>query len=261
MVIGSVPFLNAVPLTWALPRLGFDGRLVYGTPAQLAEWLQQGAIDVGLIPVAQYLRGVGEVLIDRLGIAADGVVRSVAVFSHQPLTAPRTIAVDAGSRSSVLLLQVLLRWRWGLTPQLVPMEPDLERMLAVTDSALLIGDAALRASLNTQLHAWDLAAAWKEWTGLPFVFAAWVARDEEVARKIAPLLFAAHAEGVRRLPTIVAEEAERRHLPAEVVQHYLTEHIRHTLSEVHHEAVQRFARAAAEIGALSTVRTIRWFTL
>lgn len=261
MVIGSVPFLNAVPLTWALPRLGFDGRLVYSTPAQLAEWLQQGRIDVGLIPLAEYLRGIGEIIVDGLGIAADGAVRSVAVFSRKPISEVRSIAVDSGSRSSVLLLQVLWAKRFGILPSLSPMAPDLEQMLSHSDAALLIGDTALRASLNSSLLVWDLGAAWKELTGLPFVFAAWVARDEQIARQAALWLVAARAEGRRHLPTIVAEESERRHLPPDLVQRYLTEHIRHDLTEQHHQAVDLFSQMAVELGLLPSVRPVRWLTL
>jgi chorismate dehydratase len=258
MVIGTVSFLNAVPLTWALPRLGFDGEVVCGTPAELAQWLKQGRIDIGLIPIAEYLRGIGEVIVDGLGIASDGAVRSVAVFSHKPIGEVHNIAVDSGSRSSVLLLQVLWAKRFGILPPLSPMAPDLEQMLSHADAALLIGDAALRASLNASLLVWDLGAAWKELTGLPFVFAAWVARDEQIARQAASWLVAARAEGRRHLSAIIAEESERRNLPADLVQRYLTEHIRHDLTERHHQAVDLFAQMAFALGLLPSVRPVRW---
>ena len=261
MVIGSVPFLNAVPLTWALPHLGFYGTLVYGTPTPLAAWLQQGRIAVGLIPIADYLRGIGEVILGGLGIAADGAVRSVAVFSRMPISEVHNIAVDLGSRSSVLLLQVLWAKRFGVLPSLSPMAPDLEQMLLRADAALLIGDTALQASLNSSLLVWDLGAAWKELTGLPFVFAAWVTRDEQTARQAAFWLVAARAEGRRPLPTIVAEESERRRLPPDLVQRYLTEHIRHDLTERHHQAVDLFAQMAHELGLLPSVRPVRWLAL
>ncbi|MFA0736065.1 MAG: hypothetical protein OGMRLDGQ_002565, partial [Candidatus Fervidibacter sp.] len=177
MVIGSVPYLNAVPLTWALHKIGFRGTLVFGTPAQLSSWLEGGKIDAGLVPIAEYLRGVGGGIVAGVALASDGAVRSVLLVSKVPIFQIETVAVDRGSRSSVMLLKLLLAERYGNAPVLFPTEPNLEAMLSIADAALLIGDAALLAQVNPRWQVTDLGQEWKELTGLPFVFAAWVLRE------------------------------------------------------------------------------------
>jgi chorismate dehydratase len=97
------------------------------------------------------------------------------------------VALGSTSRTSVRLAQLLLEERDGVRPRYYTCPPDLGLMMQEADAAVLIGDAALRASLHEAprlgLHVHDLGAAWKEWTGLPFVFAVWAARRDFLARE------------------------------------------------------------------------------
>ncbi len=258
MVIGSVPYLNAVPLTWGLHQVGFRGTLVFAPPAQLAEWLAEGKIDVGLIPIAEYLRGVGDGVISNIGIASDGAVCSVLLVSKIPLPHVETVAVDRYSRSSVLLLRVLLMERYGLQPVLFPMEPRLSAMLARADAALLIGDAALEATVHPSWQVWDLGQEWKTLTGLPFVFAAWVIRNGAEEQTLARWLTRAKEEGIRNMDKIVAEESAKRQLDEQSVHRYLTQCICYDLSERHLQGLQTFQQLCLKHGFLPGMRTIRW---
>jgi chorismate dehydratase len=257
VVIGSVPYLNAVPLTWALHKIGFRGTLVFGTPAQLSRWLEGGKIDAGLVPIAEYLRGVGGGIVAGVALASDGAVRSVLLVSKVPTFQIETIAVDRGSRSSVMLLKVLMAERYGNIPVLFPMEPDLEAMLSIADAALLIGDAALLAQVNPRWQVTDLGQEWKELTGLPFVFAAWVLREGCAESELANWLIKAKVEGLKNLEAIVAEESQRRNLDENLVRYYLTECIRYDLTEVHIESIQTFNRLCVKHRLLPGIRNIR----
>lgn len=257
MVIGSVPYLNAVPLTWALHKIGFRGTLVFGTPAQLSSWMEQGKIDAGLIPVAEYLRGVGSGIVTGISLAADGAVRSVLLVSKVPLSQIETVAVDRGSRSSVLLLKVILAERYGNTPVLFPTEPDLDAMLSRADAALLIGDAALMAKTRPSWQVVDLGQEWKELTGLPFVFATWVVREGVNEGELADWLVKSKVEGLRNLETIVDEESQKRSLDRSLVHHYLTECIHYDLTESHLESIRVFNRLCVKLQLLPAIRTIR----
>lgn len=257
MVIGSVPYLNAVPLTWALHKVGFRGTLVFGTPAQLSIWLKAGKIDAGLVPIAEYLRGVGSGIVAGVALGAEGAVRSVILVSKVPTFQIETIAVDKGSRSSVLLLKVLLAERYGNAPVLFPMEPDLDEMLSRADAALLIGDAALLARPQPRWQVTDLGWEWKEMTGLPFVFAAWIVREGCDATELANWLVKAKIEGLKNLDTIVAEEAQRRNLDEGLVRHYLTECIRYDLSEAYLESIRTFNRLCVKHRFLPTIREVK----
>ena len=257
MVVGSVHYLNAVPLTWALHKIGFRGTLVFGTPAQLSSWMEQGKIDAGLIPVAEYLRGVGNGIVTGVSLAADGAVRSVLLVSKVPIFQIETVAVDRGSRSSVLLLKVILAERYGNVPVLFPTEPDLDAMLSRVDAALLIGDAALLAQIQPSWQVTDLGQEWKDLTGLPFVFAAWVLREGVNEAELADWLIRSKIEGLRNLDTIVAEEARKRNLDKSLVRHYLTECIRYDLTESHLESIRVFNRLCVRHRLLPSIRDIR----
>ena len=124
------------------------------------------------------LRGpVSYDLVPGLAIACEGAVNSVALFTRVPVAQIRRLALDVSSRSSVGLVRVLCRHHWGIEPEYVDASPDLASMLDVADAALMIGDPALDAPWQS-LGATkiDLGEAWQAFTGLPFVFAAWVAR-------------------------------------------------------------------------------------
>ncbi len=257
MVVGSVPYLNAVPLTWGLHRVGFRGTLVFGTPAELSQWLVQGKISVGLVPIAEYLRGVGDGLVPNIAIGSDGVVCSVLVISKSPLHQVETVAVDRGSRSSVLLLKVLLAERYGIVPTLFPMEPNLEAMLAHADAALLIGDAALEVQPRPSWQVVDLGQEWKALTGLPFVFAAWVVREGEEAARLVRWLSLAKEEGLRHLDEIAAEEAQKRGLEEAFVMRYLRHCICYDLTERHLESIQVFNRLCVKHRFLPELRPVR----
>lgn len=257
MVVGSVPFLNAVPLTWALHKIGFRGTLVLGTPAQLSRWLESRKIDAGLIPISDYLQGVGSGIVAGVALAADGAVRSVLLVSKVPISQIETVAVDKGSRSSVMLLKVLLAERYDNVPVLLPVEPDLDEMLSRADAALLIGDAALLAQSHPRWQVTDLGQEWKELTGLPFVFAAWVLMEGSAENELANWLVRAKVVGLRNLETIVAEALQRHNLDENLVHHYLTECIRYDLTEVHLESIRTFNRLCVKHCLMQTTRDIR----
>ncbi|MCS7192888.1 MAG: menaquinone biosynthesis protein [Armatimonadetes bacterium] len=257
MVIGSVPYLNAVPLTWALHKIGFRGTLVFGTPAQLSSWLEEGKIDAGLIPLAEYLRGVGEGIVADVALSSDGAVRSVLLISKVPLFQIETIAVDKGSRSSLLLLKILMAERFGIAPLLFPAEPKLEAMLERADAALLIGDAALLAQVSPFWQVIDLGQEWKNLTGLPFVFAVWVIGNKAFETEIANWLIKAKVEGLRNLETIIDEEAQKRSLDQKLVRHYLTECIHYDLTDSHLKSIRTFSELCIKHGFLPSVREVR----
>ena len=118
-----------------------------------------------------------------------GAVNSVALFTRVPVAQVRRIALDVSSRSSVGLVRVLCRHHFGIEPEFVDASPDLASMLDVADAALMIGDPALDAPWQalgaTKI---DLGEAWQAFTGLPFVFAAWVARPGVVTPALVDLL-------------------------------------------------------------------------
>ena len=156
--IGAVSFLNARPLIHGL-QTNPDYTLCIDAPSVLAEKLRLGEIDVGLIPIVEYLRGVGDSLLPGICIASDGPVRTVKLFSRVHPSQLTDVAVDSGSRSSVALLRILLAEKFDVTPDFHIHRADLQAMLRTHEAALLIGDPAF-ATTGAPI-IWDLGQGWQ----------------------------------------------------------------------------------------------------
>nr|WP_203747992.1 menaquinone biosynthesis protein [Catellatospora bangladeshensis] len=187
--VGHIQFLNCLPIYWGLMRSGalIDVDLHKDTPDRLSEALVAGDLDIGPISLVEYLRHADELLLlPDLAVGSDGPVLSVNVVSTRPLLEldGSRVALGSTSRTSVLLARMLLADRYGVTPDYFTSPPDLTAMLLEADAGVLIGDAALRALFEAPkrgLAVTDLGQAWREWTGLPMVFAVWAVRRDFAA--------------------------------------------------------------------------------
>lgn len=256
--VGAVSFLNTVPLIEGLDdEPGIE--VVADLPSRLARSLDAGTIDVGLIPVAEYLRGVGGEIVPGLCIGAHGPVRTVKMFSQVPLARIERVSVDRGSRSSVALMNVLLAELYGLRPELEEFEPRREALFDRAPTALVIGDRA-DAIEGTGMLVVDLAALWNEVTGLPFVFATWVlsprlAPGPERDRLIEALQ-AAYRRGREHLDELARREASARGMDLHRVTSYWREHVHYDLGPQEIKGMERFADLARKHGQIPSPRAI-----
>ena len=187
--VGHIQFLNCLPIYWGLMRSGalIDVDLHKDTPEKLSADLVAGKLDIGPITLVEYLRHADElVLLPNLAVGSDGQVLSVNLISTRPLEEldGRPVALGSTSRTGVMLAQMLLAEKYGAEPEYFRCPPELNQMLLEADAAVLIGDPALRAMYEAPrlgLEVTDLGLAWKEWTGLPMVFAVWAARKDFAA--------------------------------------------------------------------------------
>jgi chorismate dehydratase len=254
MTIGSVPYLNARPLvTWFTDTEA--GRatgvtVVEVVPSALAGMLERGEIDAALLSSIALFRQPGLVYAPGIAIAADGPVESVRVFSKGPLARVRTLALDTSSLTSVALLRILLR-NLGVAPDLIPMAPDREAMLAQCDACLLIGDIGYQDPPSATITITDLGALWKEQTGLPFVYAAWIGEPQRLNATLCAYLTAAKAWGLAHLAELGAAEAERRGQTVERAVHYLVDIMRYDIGPREEAALRLFGQRASALGLLS----------
>lgn len=190
--VGHIQFLNCLPLYWGLARTGtlLDFELSKDTPEKLSEKLVQGDLDIGPITLVEFLRHADQlVAFPDIAVGCDGPVMSCVLVSQVPLDRldGARVALGSTSRTSVRLAQLLLSERFGVRPDYYRCPPDLSLMMREADAAVLIGDAALRATMidgpRFGLDVHDLGTLWKEWTGLPFVFAVWAARRDYLERE------------------------------------------------------------------------------
>jgi cyclic dehypoxanthinyl futalosine synthase len=252
--IAAVSFLNARPITYGLEQnLDADDRfqLSFELPSRCAELLERGDIDLGLIPVAAFATMPGELrIVPGIAIGGLGTIRTVLLVSEQPWETLTDIALDGASRSSAMLLQLLCKQK-GLAPRFrtVPHDEVLAQA-AGTTGALVIGDAGFAAP-DRFPHVVDLGAAWRELTGLPFVYAVWAGRPGAVSPEDITRLRASLEAGLAARPTIARAWAEAHGGDPATYERYLTDHIRYRLGAEELSGMAAFfdrAQAAGLIG-------------
>jgi len=246
--VSVVDYLNARPLFSALaddPRVA----LTRGLPSEVAREIAEDEADCALLPVAAAADLGGLDLLPVAAIGSRGPVGSVLLVSEAPLADLDTVALDLSSRTSVVLARLLLR-RMGLSPRFVGL-PAAEALAAAEGrtGAVVIGDPALQARAK-YTHVLDLASAWMEWTGLPFVFAAWFARPGTVSEGSLAMLRGARDRGKDARPSLAREHAQATGLAEDALVTYLNESIRYELGEAELAGLARFYDEAHAAGLL-----------
>jgi cyclic dehypoxanthinyl futalosine synthase len=256
--VAAVEYLNARPLYAALADVPAV-TLRLGLPAEVARQIAEDEADVALMPVAAAAT-VGDLRIARgMAIGARGPVRSVVIVSERPVDELTELSLDLSSRSSVILARLLLRARRrGAEPRLIGCGPT-EALAAVAGSrgALVIGDPALAAEGRFR-YVLDLGEAWRQHTGLPFVFAAWFGREGALSAEGERVLSEARDSGLLRRDEFADAHAERTGLSAESLRAYLRDSIRHELGDEERAGLTRFFDEAAREGLLPRT-TVRFF--
>jgi chorismate dehydratase len=257
--LGAVSYLNTKPLVHGLEARPDLFAVRFDVPAQCAALLHEGRIDLGLIPAIEYLRGEYRI-VPGVAIASDGPVASVALFSRVPVARIETIAIDISSRTSVALTRILCAQRWHIAPKFTPAEPDLRAMLSRADAALIIGDPAL--TIDTKKHGLlkiDLGSEWREFTGLPFVYAMWSGRDEACQPEHVAELNEARRRGTAAIPEIATVHGGEDPARVQLIAKYLGDNLKYGLSEREIAGLRRFHELAAGQGLVPGMRELRFF--
>ncbi len=266
--VGRIPYINTYPVYGAVDRgiVPLDATMYDGIPSALNAKMAAGTLDVSVISAVEYaLHADRYLLLPDLAITCDGPVRSVMLFSKRPVADldGATVLVSRSSMTSVELLGLLFRERWGVTPRLVPADAESADIAhfgdAPHDARLVIGDAALllssgthQASLLYPQHI-DLGLEWKAWTGLPFVFAVWVAqRTTPVADalRVHAGLIASRDWGVTHLPILAEQAAAVTGVPSSICESYFSG-LDYRLSLPHLRGLTEFYRRLDAVGRIA----------
>ena len=246
--IGAVAYLNARPLIFSLARCAPRAEIVVDLPSRLADALAAGELDVAMIPSIEYARHPGYTIVSDACIACDGPVRSVKLYSRVPIERIRTLALDEGSRTSAALTRILLKERFGINPATCPLPIGTQVDAISSDAAVVIGDRGMLPA-NGEFHTvWDLGEEWSGWTGLPFVFAMWIARPGVDLRGWGVILAAAHDDGLTRLEEIARLDAPALGIPQADCLSYLRDHLRFHLGDRQRQGLQKFYELAGRHG-------------
>ncbi|MEU8696035.1 menaquinone biosynthesis protein [Streptomyces sp. NPDC048665] len=255
--VGHIQFLNCLPLFWGLARTGslLDMDLRTDTPDGLNDALAAGELDMGPISLLEFLRHADDlVALPDIAVGSDGDVMSCLIVSQVPLEEldGQPVALGSTSRTSVRLAQLLLAERVGVNPRYFGCPPDLRTMMSEARAAVIIGDAALRAALyeapRMGLHVHDLGRMWKDWTGLPFVFAVFaarrdfLAREPELVRQVHADLLASRDLSLAEVTKVCEQASQWEEFDAATLQRYYTTALDFSLGTAQLAGITEFAR-------------------
>jgi chorismate dehydratase len=236
MNVGRISYINCYPVYGAIDRgiVPLDANIVSGVPTELNQKMAAGTLDVSVVSAVEYARDANRyLLLPDLAISCDGPVRSVMLFSKRPAEElnGQTVIVSKSSMTSVALLELLFEHVWRAKPNFVPGNAEITDIAHFGDdheARLVIGDAALVLGANGSErypYAYDLGDTWKSWTGLPFVFAVWVAqRTTTVAHALTvhAQLIESRNWGVTHLDVLAQQAHETTSVSLEVCREYLS---------------------------------------
>lgn len=236
-----VSYLNTRPLLLGMEQSPFKERieLMKAYPAQIAQALLDDTIDIGLVPVAIMPHLKNPQLVSQYVIGTEGEVASVALFSQVPMDQIEKVYLDYQSRTSVQLVKVLLGQYWKKEVEFLTANEGYMDKISGSTAGVIIGDRAL-ASLGHFEYIYDLGLAWKQYSGLPFVFAAWIA-NKPIPLEFMEAFDAANAYGLSHLEEVIAL------IPATEqvydLHKYYTENISYELTPEKREGLARFLEA------------------
>jgi len=255
--LSLVHYLNSAPLGWAFLHGPFrdNFEVIPSSPADCADQLSRGEVDIGLIPSIEYQRIPGLRIVPGVSIASLAAVRSILLIGHKGTRTFRSVALDTSSRTSVALTKILLHAHMGLQPDYLPHAPDPQAMLQKCTSALLIGDPALKVRLE-DYETTDLAETWVQWQKKPFVCALWACRnDAKLPDDLESIFLEAKIWGLGRLDEIASVFSKSLRLPQAFLAEYLRKNINYDLGPQHIEGLMRFYRLAEEQKLIPGFRT------
>lgn len=203
--VGAVSYLNTKPLLYGIEHSPIISEisLITEYPSRIADMLLNDEIDIGLVPVSIIPLMKAYYINTRYCIGCDGPVASVCLFSEQPVTEISRVLLDYQSRTSVALIKMLFDKYWKRKPDFEPAGPDFLDQIQGSTAAVVIGDRALTQQKKSA-YCYDLGEAWKEMTGLPFVFAAWIS-NKELDPAWINRFGEANAFGIENIPRVIGK--------------------------------------------------------
>ncbi|TAF45630.1 MAG: radical SAM protein [Sphingobacteriales bacterium] len=242
--ISAVSYTNTLPFIYGLTHSGInnDIQLSLDVPAICAQKLKDNQVDIGLIPVAAITDLPQAQLISDYCIGANGAVNSVFIFSNCPISEVKFLQLDAQSKTSNQLALVLMKYYWHIEPQLIVNADNYAQSAQANTAFVQIGDRTF-GQQNKFAYAYDLAAEWKNYTGLPFVFAVWVS-NKKLDNKFIETLNAAFKLGLDNRNEVLKELKKISNFE---LKDYLYNKIEYHLDTLKLKALARFNRLMSNL--------------
>jgi chorismate dehydratase len=234
--VGAVSYLNTKPLLYGIKRSGLMDKisLIEDYPSHIATMLLNDEIDVGLVPVAIIPKLKEAHIVTNYCIGAIADVASVCLFSEVEIDKVEKVLLDYQSRTSVNLCKVLLKHYWHKEVEFIDATTDFRSQIKGTTAGVVIGDRAFEQR-KTNHYIYDLAGAWIDFTGLPFVFAAWVA-NKPLDENFIDAFNMANGYGLKHINEVVADNPYNLY----DLTTYYTQNISYELDEAKRLGLEKF---------------------
>lgn len=263
--LGVVDFLNTAPLISGMERV--DGiEFVHKVPSDLIGCLERNEVDIALASSIDYQRSAIDLRILPVGVlSSEGETLTVRLCSRRPIEDIEEVHCDTDSHTSVVLLQIVLKQEYGISPKIVP--TNIRSILCNgsewPETVLIIGDKVVTSEPKlAPKHKLDLGQAWMNQTGLPFVFAAWIGRenlDQKLVDRAGIMLDRQRRHNSLRVEQVVSTHAVNRGWKPEAAFEYLTKHMRYSFTRQHGESLSLFFELAASCSLIESPRPVRYY--
>ena len=257
--LAASSYLNSAPLIWSFKHGSQKNEveIIEAVPAQCAELLSRGEVDVALIPAIEYQRIPDIRVVSNVCVASREEVGSVILVSRlDDLNQIRTVAIDESSRTSAALVKIIFLEFLGIVPEWVSAKPDVDQMLAGNDAALLIGDPGMTFS-RKGLTVFDMASLWRKYTNLGFVFAFWAAKSNVNTTTESVDFAEACREGLARIEEIIDVYEPLLNLPRAELQNYLQQNISFWLDDELRAGLDLYYKLAFKHGLVTALKPLK----
>jgi len=262
--LGSVSFLNAKPLTYAIENnlINHEFDLIQTPPSELSQKLYNKEIDIGLIPVAELLKRKEYTIVPDISISSIGKVDSVIVLTKSDdIRELKTIAVDKRSQSSTALLRIALEIFYGIQPTYVAKDIDKADMMDGVDGAMLIGDSGLRQCYSDEnsFKVYDLGEIWTDETGLPFVYAVFAVNHNVILGNNLNALIESKKYGLGIVDKIAEIESNKLGIDYEICLKYLSDRIKYKLGDEEIKGIIKYSELLSELDQAEKISSLNLY--
>ncbi|MBU1023318.1 menaquinone biosynthesis protein [bacterium] len=260
--LGTVPYLNAMPLTLPIEKKEihskFEYNIIKAPPSRLAHMIHIADLDVALLSVVEPMKERRLRVIDGMSINSNGPTLSVQIFHKGDPSQIKKLGLDFESKTSNILGQIILSEKYGIRPETVMVRDPDKKTLDKVDAFISIGDKTFKL-LNSDMEHFDLGETWKEITGLPVVFAVWVMPPHFRDRDIIDVLRRSSSMGLQMLDQIIPRISRTRGIPMEVLTQYFHKNVHFTLGTEEKKGVAKMFELAHKIDLLPPARKLEYF--
>ena len=259
--ISASNYSNSAPLIWSFIYGANRGKyelILDNAPARSAELLATNKIDAALVPVIGYQLIENAKLVPNVCVGAKEQVKSVCLVTKgEDLNQVKKVSLDVSSKTSFNLTKIIFREFFNQEPEYKIAKPDLKLMLAESDCALLIGDPALTVD-ETVYRKFDLAALWKNFTGLGFVFAMWMTNEEKIEAAKTIDFATARDEGLNHLDEIISSYESQVKLSRKDFKKYLSENISYSIDEKMQNGMKLYFELAHKNNLIEKLKSLEF---